>query len=176
MKRLFVLCVVVAACSKTPEPTPEPPARETPKAATSASAASAEKEIAWDVPSSWQTAPNPTAMRKATYKVGGDAEMTVSSARGGVDANVKRWAGQFGADATPKTETRKVNGLDVTVVEIKGSYAGMGGGEAKGGSMLLGAVVDLGDTQEFFKLIGPEKTVSAARPDFEKLVSSLHSK
>jgi hypothetical protein len=28
----------------------------------------------------------------------------------------------------------------------------------------------------FFKLTGPERTVMAAQPDFDKLVASLHSK
>src|SRR5207253_1953642 len=111
----------------------------------------------------------------ATYKVGDDTELTVSSAAGGVDANVKRWAGQFGEGAQPKTEKKTVNGLDVTVVEIKGPYQGMGGAK-KDSYMLLGAVVDGGQTQTFFKMMGPEKVVADARPDFEKLVSSLHPK
>lgn len=175
MKRLVLLLLV--ACSRTPEPTPDP----TPAIAPAASAAalpakpdSKEKEIAWDAPSAWQTMPNASSMRKATYKVGDDAELTVSSAAGGVEANVKRWAGQFG-DAEPRTEKRTVNGLDVTIVEIKGPYQGMGGPK-KDGYMLLGAVVDGGTMQTFFKMTGPEKVVTGARPDFEKLVSSLHPK
>ncbi len=194
MKRLLALALLAAACSKTPEPTPEakkdepaPPATtaHAPAASTAAATGSALTEVAWDAPSSWQSMPNPNPMRKATYKVPRapgdteDAELTVSAAAGGVEANVKRWAGQFG-DATPKTEKKKVNGLDVTVVEIKGTFAGggmMGAPSApKEKQMLLGALVDAGDRQHFFKMTGPEKTVSAARPDFEKLVASLHSK
>jgi hypothetical protein len=130
--------------------------------------------------------PNPNALRKATYKVpktagdSDDAELTVSAASGGVDPNVKRWAGQFG-NAEPKTEPRTVNGLKVTIVEIKGTFAsgpGMMGGPStpKEKWMLLGAVVDSGERQHFFKMTGPEKTVNAARADFEKLVSSLRPK
>ena len=177
MKR-FALLLVVVACSKTPEPTPDPTPAVTPASSAVTSPAkpeSKDKEIAWDAPSSWQTMPNANAMRKATYKVGDDTELTVSAAAGGVEANVKRWAGQFG-DAEPKTEKRKVNGLDVTVVEIKGPYQGMGGPK-KDGYMLLGAVVDGGgQMQTFFKMTGPEKVVTGARPDFEKLVSSLRPK
>lgn len=177
MKRLAALLLVLAACSKTPEPTPDPtPATTTATTTTqSAKPEAKDKEIAWDAPSSWQTMPNASAMRKATYKIGDDTELTVSAAAGGVEANVKRWAGQFG-DAAPKTEKRKVNGLDVTIVEIKGPYQGMGGPK-KDGYMLLGAVVDGGgQMQTFFKMTGPEKVVSGARPDFEKLVSSLRPK
>ncbi len=191
MKRSLCLAfVVLAACSKTPEPTPEAKKEEPAapaKTATSAPAAtgSALTEIAWDAPPAWQSMPNPNPMRKATYKIPRaagdteDAELTVSAAAGGVEANVKRWAGQFGS-AEPKTEKKKVNGLDVTVVEIKGTFSGggmMGAPSApKEKQMLLGAVVDAGDRQHFFKMTGPEKTVAAARPDFDKLVASLHSK
>lgn len=172
MKRIALL-VLLAACANTPEPAPEPKKDPTPTVQ-SAKPESKDNEIAWDAPSSWQSMPNPTSMRKATYKVGDDTELSVSSAAGGVDANIKRWADQFGS-AQSKTEKKTVNGLDVTVVEIKGPYQGMGGTK-KDGYMLLGAVVDGGQTQTFFKMTGPEKVVTGARPDFEKLVSSLRPK
>lgn len=171
MKRAALLLLLVA-CSKTPEPTPDPAPAVT--VTSSAKPKSDEKEVAWDAPSSWQSMPNPTTMRKATYKVGEDTEMTVSTAMGGVEPNVKRWADQFG-EVSPKTEKKTVNGLEVTVVEIKGAYQGMGGPK-KDGYMLLGAVVDTGKALTFFKMTGPEKVVSGARPDFEKLVASLHPK
>lgn len=180
-----------AACSKTtpePEKTAEAPAAPPPHAAAPSAApaaAAGPEEIAWDAPSSWQSVPNANTMRKATYKIpkvagdAEDAELTVTSAGGGVDANVKRWSGQFG-NAEAKTEQRKPNGLDVTVVEIKGTYAsgGMMGGPAtpKEGFMLLGAVVEGGDRLHFFKMTGPEKTVSAAKKDFDAFVASFRAK
>lgn len=190
MKRssfVFVLASAsaLAACEdKKPEPTA--PATATTQASGASSSASkpAPKEVAYDAPKTWQSAPNPNPMRKATFKIPKaegdpeDAELTVSSASGGVDANVKRWAGQF-ANAEPKVDKRKVNDLDVVVVEIKGTYSsgGMGGpAVTKEKQMLLGAIVDLGDTQEFFKMVGPEKTVSAARSDFDDFVASFRGK
>jgi hypothetical protein len=177
MKR-FALLLVLVACSKTPEPTPtaDPTPAVTPATSTKSEGKgdSKDKDVAWDAPSSWQPQPNTNSMRKATYKIGDDTELTVTTASGGVDANVKRWAGLFG-DAEPKTEKRKVNGLDVTVVDIKGPYQGMGGPK-KDGYMLLGAVVETGQMLTFFKMTGPEKVVTGARPDFEKLVSSLRPK
>jgi hypothetical protein len=188
-----------AACSKT-TPEPDKVAAESPSTAAiarvhsapsteSAPGASAAKsagpeDVAWDAPAAWTSMPNPNTMRKATYKVPRapgdteDAELTVSAASGGVEPNIKRWAGQFG-NAEPKTESRKVNGLDVTIVEIKGTYASggmIGPATPKEKYMLLGAVVDGGDRQHFFKMTGPEKTVTAARKDFESLVSSLRAK
>jgi hypothetical protein len=144
------------------------------------------EDVAYDAPSAWVSAPNPSPMRKATFKIpkaGGepdDAELSISSASGGVDANVKRWEGQFGPDAKAKTEARTVHGLKVTVVELKGKLSGasmMGAPSApKENQMLLGAVVELGDIQHFFKLVGGEKTVTAAKKDFDALVSSIRKK
>ena len=122
-------------------------------------------------------------MRKATFKIPKaagdteDAELAVSAAAGGVEPNIKRWEQQFG-DAKAKTEPRNPNGLKVTVVEIKGNVAaggmmGMPAAAAKEHQMLLGAVVDAGDRQHFFKMVGGEKTVTAAKKDFDKFVASL---
>lgn len=185
-----------AACSKTtpePERAAEPAAAAAPAhppvsaaaPAPAPAAPSGPAEVEWTAPSAWQSVPNPSTMRKATYKIpkaagdAEDAELTVSVAAGGVDANVQRWAEQFGDDA-PKTERRSPNGLDVTVVEIKGTYAAapMMGGPAtpQSGYMLLGAVVEGGERQHFFKMTGPEKTVAAARSDFDAFVASFRAK
>lgn len=150
-------------------------------------AATGPEDLAYDAPKTWTSAPNPSTMRKATFKIpkaGGDtedAELAISSAAGGVEANIKRWEGQFGPDAKAKTEPRTVNGLKVTVVEIKGKIGGGGmmgmpSTAAKDDQMLLGAVVDAGDRQHFFKMVGGEKTVTAAKKDFDKFVSSFRAK
>ncbi len=207
MKRPHLLLGVVAiagaagyaACSKsTPEPekTSEPPPVQAPRSASplppshppigSAAVAAGPEDIAYESPKAWQSVPNANTMRKATFKIARadgdaeDAELTVTSAGGGVDANIKRWSGQFG-NAEPKTEVRSPNGLKVTVVEIKGSFAsggGMMGGPTtqKDKYMLLGAVVDGGDRLHFFKMTGPEKTVSAAKKDFDAFVASFRAK
>jgi hypothetical protein len=208
---LFV--TLVTACNKQPDPIPQAekapaPAAETASSAMAApamppghpavgagatapaghggSAAAGPEELAWDAPATWVSAPNPSSMRKATYKIpkaGGeteDAELAISAAAGGVEANIKRWEQQFG-EAKAKTEPRTVNGLKVTVVEIKGKTApggmmGAPGTAAKDNQMLLGAIVDAGDRQHFLKMVGGEKTVTAAKKDFDKFVSSLRAK
>jgi len=200
MKILAAIAVVtcVLACNKQPEPIPrDQPADTTPGAgnahgggpavsvAPAAAAPGAPDDIGYDAPAGWTSAPNPSPMRKATFKIpkaGGDtedAELAVSAASGGVEQNVKRWEQQFG-DAKAKTEARTVNGLKVTIVEIKGKFAagGMMGQPAppKDNQMLLGAIVDSGDRQHFFKMTGGDKTVSAARKDFDKFVSSFRGK
>jgi hypothetical protein len=194
-----------AACSKsTPEPEKtaasaqparsnplpfvHPPVQGVPSELTTGAAPAAPSgpdDIGWDAPKAWESVPNANSMRKATFKIPKaagdteDAELTVMAAGGGVDANIKRWSGQFG-NAEPKKEQRSPNGLKVTVVEIKGTYAsgGMMGGAStpKDKYMLLGAVVDAGDRQHFFKMTGPEKTVTAAKKDFDAFVASFRAK
>lgn len=196
------LAAFVPACSKNPEPppapapdraaappaTPEKPgAGAHPAAPPPGAQAQAGSEIAWDVPAGWETAPNPSAMRKATYKVKRaegdpeDAEVSVSQAGGTVDANVQRWAGQFEGGGEPKRAQRTLGDLKVTVVELKGSFKsgmpGMGPGATKEKWAMLGAIVETpAGTPWFFKMTGPEKTVTAARADFDKLVDSFRLK
>lgn len=192
MQRLLPVLVLLSACSKKapePEQTPPPVATTTATVTTAAMSAraapTAPDDIAWTAPPSFLSVPNPNPMRKATYRfehVAGDledGELTVSAAMGGAEANIQRWSGQFG-NAEAKTEPRTVNGLKVIVTELKGTYAsgGMMGGPStpKPKSMLLGAVIDAGQRQYFFKLTGPEKTVTAAKKDFDALVSSARAK
>jgi hypothetical protein len=198
---VVVTAAIVTACSKTAAPEPAPPATATPTAAAAAPAtptatpnatpnanAKGPDEVAWDAPASWPSVPTNNPLRKATYKIPRapgdteDAELTISTAQGGVAPNVQRWSAQF-FDAPAKQATRKVNGLDVTTVEIEGPFRGGGpmtmggaGSAPKDHQMLLGAIVDAGDKQHFFKLVGPEKTVKAARKDFDAFVASLRAK
>jgi hypothetical protein len=194
---LLATALAMAACDKTPEPqstppsTPAKPAQSaatapTGASATAAAADNAPADIAWDVPAAWERIENPSPMRKATYKIpkaAGDPEdgdMSVSQAGGGLDANVKRWEQQFtDRPGETKKETKKVGDIEVTIVEVKGTFAsgmpGMPAGEAKKGWALLGAIVNT-KTPYFFKLTGPDKTVTGARADFDKLVNSLRAK
>jgi len=147
----------------------------------------------WSTPAGWNTdAPRP--MRAATYKIApakGDSEgaecgvFFFGAGQGGsVDANIQRWVGQFEqADGKPasgaKTSTEKVKDLDVTRVEVAGTFTGgagpmaPAGGAKKPGYKLLGAIVNAPQGPVFFKLTGPAKTVDGARADFDKLIKSI---
>lgn len=183
-------------CSKQEEPPPakiepmkpvEAPTVSKPAPTISpAAAAQAQKEVVWEAPPAWTTVPNPSTFRKATYKIPKtkgdteDAEMSVSVAGGGLDANIARWSGQFEGKPAPKRSTRKVGDLEVTVVELEGTYSsGMPGAGAAGPkpkTKMLAAIVTVGDDSTFFKLVGPQATVDAARKDFDGLVGSLKTK
>jgi hypothetical protein len=128
-------------------------------------------------------------MRAATYGIPAaagdpeDGECIVNyfgPAQGGpVDANVKRWIGQFqGGEKNAKTAKRTIHGLSVTTVDVSGSYTGMGGPMAqsrtpKPGYRLLGAIVETPQGTVFFKFTGPAKTVAANQTKFEALLNSI---
>jgi len=149
--------------------------------------------LSWTAPKEWE-AQGARAMRVATYRIPpakGDAESGElaifyfgQGQGGGVDANVKRWVGQFQKpDGSPipekeaKTKKSTANGLPVTTVDVKGTYAGggpmMGPSSPKPGFRLLGAIVEGPEGAVFFKLTGPEKTVAAADKPFRKMVDSV---
>jgi hypothetical protein len=129
-------------------------------------------------------------MRKAQYSVTGEAgkaEFVVfyfgPGQGGNARANVERWAGQFTQpDGRPSQEVMKtsqtdVNGIPVTLVEIKGTYQSspmMGGSiDPKPGHMLLAAIAEGPDANWFFRLTGPEATVESNREVFDSVIGSL---
>jgi hypothetical protein len=196
MKRAFLALLFVVGCSKTQEPdrnqiaqtTSSPPAAAA-SASTTQAAPAAGHEVVWDAPASWEKGTNTSPMRKATYRIPKaagdteDTELTVTVAGGSSSANVDRWVGQFAAGATVDKKERTVGSVKVTVVEIKGTFSGGGGMGAPGMAAqpaskehftMLGAIATGGgEDSTFFKMVGPDKTVKAARPDFDKLVDSL---
>ena len=150
--------------------------------------------LTWTAPPEWKSQ-GERPMRAATYSIPaakGDsepAELAVfyfgESSGGGVDANVKRWIEQFQkADGTSaakdaKVKKEKIAGLPATAVEVKGTYMGgsmMGASTPKPGYRLLGAIVEGPGGNVFFKLTGPEKTVSNAEKSFRKLLDGLKKK
>lgn len=125
----------------------------------------AEGRLTWTAPATWKAAENPSPMRLATFRVGADAELSVSRAGGSVDANAERWAGQLGATAKVARSVRTVRGLKVNVVDVQTEDRA-----------LLGAIVETAGTAHFFKLTGPAKTVRAAQAEFDSFIASLTPK
>lgn len=137
--------------------------------------------LSWVAPKRWKVVQHKSTMRIATFEVphaagdAEDAELSITRAGGDSASNVGRWTVQFGAEGhkSAKTTERTLAGLKATFVEIHGSYQGMGMNEPKAGYRLLGAIVETTGGSHFFKLVGPEKSVEAARAEFEAFLSSL---
>ncbi len=139
--------------------------------------------IEWTVPTAWRTMPNPSSMRLATYSVPrasgdpADADVSVTRAGGDTTANVARWASQFEGAPVPARKSHTVHGIEVTLVEIEGTYTnGMAAGaQPQIGWALLAAIVQTPGMPYFFKMTGPAATVHAARSAFNAMIDGIHT-
>jgi len=147
--------------------------------------------LTFQVPASWKSTPPASQMRRAELKVApveGDkepAELVVFAFPGGagsVEANVKRWQSQFkGADGNPPpVDSKTVPGKNVTVtrVETSGHYfpsqfPGQARQPDRPNYRLLGAIVQTSQTGYFLKMVGPDKTMQAARAEFDQMIATM---
>lgn len=113
------------------------------------------------------------------------AELIVSLFAGGdggpLEQNITRWASQFrgpdGKAVTPKLEEKEVDGMKITLVELKGAFMAMGSPAPKEGTLQLGAIIRAEGRNVFLRLNGPEKTVEGERANWDKLIAGLkHTK
>ncbi len=145
------------------------------------------------IPSGWKEQTPTSSMRKAQYALpspGGDAELAVFNfpgQGGSVGANIDRWIGQFtqpdgsSSKAKAKTRQKQVSGLQVTILDLSGTYTGgmmpgMSGGTANSGYRMIAAVVETTEGPWFFKLVGPEKTVAEWLASMDQMLDSLQTK
>ena len=139
--------------------------------------------LKWAAPAGW-TSKGSTQMRAATYETG-DAECVVyffGQGQGGtVEANLARWGGQFtinGQPAPAKTAKKTVHGLNVTTMDVTGTYVATGGMNMtaqppKADNRMLAAIVEGPGGNIFIKYTGPLKTVTANAGKFDTLVNSF---
>lgn len=146
--------------------------------------------LTFQAPKSWKSTPPTSQMRRAQLSVepmeGDDypAEMVVYAfpgGAGGVEANIKRWENFFKDESgnSPRIETRKVQGknVEVTRAETHGEYhpAQFGGRPepVRKNARLLGAIIMTDDVGYFIRMVGPDKTMSKIRPDFDEMLKSI---
>lgn len=141
------------------------------------------KPVTWQ----WQS-PN-VQFRALQYSVpakgagSGDAELIFSvfaSGDGGpLDMNVKRWVSQFrnadGSEATAKIVDRTINAIPVKMIELAGSYQGMGQAAPRGGMMQLSAIVQAPGRTVFIRLVGQAETVESWRGEFDTMVNGIRT-
>lgn len=143
--------------------------------------------VHWQTPEVLVSREPAMRMRAAEYAMGeGDAEAVLTvyhfpGMGGSIQDNVDRWVGQFqgpdGSPAASEVETKTVGGLDVTVVDVSGTFESgmpMGGQQGpQGGQRLLGAIVAGPNGPVFFKFLGPATTVAEGETAFSALVDSF---
>jgi hypothetical protein len=134
--------------------------------------------LEWKAPDAWKLAPNPNAMRIATYKVSNDTELVISRAGGDVATNVERWQGQFEGSPKAQQTDKTVHDIKVTTVQIDGTFTNTmdpsGGGHPSWS--MLAAIVQTKGRPYFFKIVGPAATVHAAKKPFDAMIDGLTPK
>ena len=149
--------------------------------------------VSFDDPRGWTSVPKP--MRALNYSIPAaagdsqDGEMAVfyfgPGQGGGVEANVRRWLGQFvRADGSPvqatdaKRSEHQHGGMAVTLLDVSGTYLFKPFPMAPRatpmpGFRMLAAIVQGPNAPVFFKLTAPAKTAAAAEAEFRAILSSL---
>ena len=149
--------------------------------------------LTWKAPDAWKSQ-GPRMMRAATYTVPAaagdkeDGEMAVyyfgAGQGGGVEANIKRWLGQFeqpgggSSEAAAKRSKRTINGIPVTILDVTGTYmfspSPMSPQKTpKPGYRMLAAIAEGSEAPVFFKFTAPAKTVTANEKAFQTMLDSL---
>jgi hypothetical protein len=116
-----------------------------------------------------------------------DGELTVfyfgMGQGGSTEANISRWIGQVsqpdGSSSRDKAKISqsKVSGFPMTEVDVSGTLKastmpGVRQRPARPGYRLLGAVLESPQGPWFFKLVGPQKTISRWDDSFRQFISS----
>src|SRR4030095_8017418 len=149
--------------------------------------------LTFTAPAGWKSVPTSSSMRVAQYtlpRAAGDmddAELVVyyfGGSGGTVEANIERWIGQMQqpdgrpSSAVAKRQSRTVNGLTVTLVDVPGTYiAEMTPGATQRHNSpnfhLRAAVIETSNGPYFIKLTGSAKTIAASEKAFESFLASV---
>jgi hypothetical protein len=149
--------------------------------------------LTFTTPQGWQQGKPASSMRVAELTLpratgdSEDAQLIIyyfGGSGGSVEANIDRWVGQMQqpdgkpSAAVAKKETRTVNGLTVSLLDVSGTYtAEMAPGSAehqnKPRYRMRAGVVQTSNGPYFIKLTGPEKTIARWDQAFNQFISSL---
>lgn len=146
-------------------------------------ATSATPNFLYRVPEGWTERP-PSNMRLADFQVGDAASgaecyvTRLTGSGGGLEANLNRWRSQMSLPAYTAEEIAAlpripVLGIEAPLVDVTGTYSGMGGADASPDQGLLGTVAELPGASVFVKLTGPAALVEAQREAFTQFCASL---
>ena len=147
--------------------------------------------LAFDAPAEWVSKPLSSSMRVAVWELTGDdapAEVVIfyfgEGSGGGVEANLARWFGQFEQPDGSSTRDRAiitertVNGLELTVVDMRGTFVapvrpGAPQRNNRPGYRMIGAVAEGGTGPWYIRVLGPEATMAKWEASVEDFLSSL---
>lgn len=141
-------------------------------------------QLEWTTPEGWHEGP-PSKTRQADFRLVRDPEVecyvsVLPGAAGGVGANVNRWRAQMGLEplspaALAALPQEKFLGGTAFVVDLEGTFVGMGQGDPKPAYRMLGLVAEQPGQTVFLKMTGPAATVMEERERFFELARSLRA-
>ena len=150
--------------------------------------------LQYQTPPGWIQEPPSSSMRVAQYRLpraeGDEENATLAlfyfgpQAGGGTQANIDRWVSQMsgsggGAPINHGITKAEANGMQISTVDVSGTYAGdggmMGGGTPtpKPNYRLLASVIETAHGNYFFKLTGPEATVQKWLSGYQGMLKSV---
>ena len=187
---ISAVAILLATCSANET---ESAATAPPSEGVTASPSQSTGELSFTAPPEWISETPSSRMRRAQYRLSRvpgdleDAEMVVfffPGQGGSVQANVDRWIGQFRrSDGSPATDIagvshRETHGIPLTLVDVSGTYRESTGpmmapAEPKPDFRMLAAIAETPNGPWFFKLTGPEKTVTRWEESFHSFLETL---
>lgn len=141
-------------------------------------------------PGQWKSVPPRSRMLEYEIKIpnsqekGKDGRLTIMGAGGSIEANVRRWEGQFsqpdGSATAAKEKKIEVAEMPVTMVDITGTYIETMGGPFSGGKKvengdyrMLAAIIETPESGNYFvKFMGPSSLVKENEKAFESMIQS----
>jgi hypothetical protein len=153
-----------------------------------------EGKLALTAPANWTKKEPASRIVEAEFAVppakGDEApgRLTAMGAGGSVEDNINRWVGQFvgpgGSTPKPQRDKTTVDGAQVEIVDLAGTYKDSPGGPFAGGKTvmrdnyrMLGAIIQTKDRGNYFlKLYGPKATIDENAKGFQEMVKSLKVK
>ena len=149
--------------------------------------------LTYSAPASWKPVATSSSMRVAQFAIpraagdAADGELVLyyfGGSGGSVEANIERWLGQMQqpdgkpSSAVAKRESRTVNTLKVTLVDVSGTYVAemTPGAKERHNSpnfRLRAAVIETPNGPYFIKLTGPAQTIASAEKTFEQFLGTL---
>lgn len=134
-------------------------------------------------PATWKWYPPETGMRAANFVLpaeSGDnqAHLVIFQNIGGSpEANVQRWIGQFrnpdGGQVDAQSEKITVNGMEITLAEIRGDHMRMGAQWYTPDQTMLAAVLQAPQGPVQMLLTGPSETVERHRAGWNELIQGI---
>jgi hypothetical protein len=193
MRRFVCVWSIAAACTlvgtgASPMYGQETAANPAPAAKQGEELKLAEGRIVVTKPVSWKTMKPKSNIIQYEFQAPLDAKetsrITIMSASGGIEANIKRWIGQFEGltESDADVVKKEIDKTTAHIVELEGTFKeSMGGPFAPGGPTkklenyaMLAAILELKDgSTVFIKMTGPKTVVAEEKKAFMAMIDGL---